>query len=92
MIAILANGQLVQVDWNNEYKDLMWGLMGGGGSQFAIVLEFTMKIFKTPRGGYSTYNLYYTFTDDQTKHSEAAVYPLSAISPIFIAWTEIMAE
>ena len=29
-----------------------------------MVLEFTIKIFKSPAGGYSTYNLYYSFTED----------------------------
>ena len=46
LVAVLADGSIKRINWENEYKDLMWGLMGGGGNQFSLVLEFTIKIHK----------------------------------------------
>ena len=38
LVAVLADGSIQRVNWENEYKDLMWGLLGGGGNQFALVV------------------------------------------------------
>ncbi len=52
-----------------------------------MVLEFTMRIFPAPL--YSTYNLYYTFTD--LTPTPAQAYPLDSIKPVFLAWIQAMA-
>ena len=59
--AVLANGNLVKVNWENDLKDLMWGLMGAGGNQLALVLDFKMKIHKTPENNYSVAFIEYFF-------------------------------
>ena len=38
MRVILPSGYLVTVNWDNEYKDLMWGLLGAGGNNFGFVV------------------------------------------------------
>ncbi len=95
VLAVLADGQLGTVNWDGEYKDLMWGLMGGGGGQLAMVLEFTMRIHKSPAKGYSTTFLEYSF-DEQYDESIAGTnerpgyYDLSSLKPIYKAWLAIM--
>ena len=38
---ILANGKLVHASRDNEFNDLLWGILGYGGGKLAIVLELT---------------------------------------------------
>lgn len=44
---VLSNGDIVKADDQGEYKDLMWGLRGGGGN-FGIVTQFHFRTTKLP--------------------------------------------
>ena len=50
---ILPSGYLVTVNWENEYKDLMWGLLGAGGNNFGFVVEFKLKLISYPEKKYT---------------------------------------
>ena len=53
MRVILPSGYLVTVNWDNEYKDLMWGLLGAGGNNFGFVVEFKLKLLPHPEKKYT---------------------------------------
>lgn len=63
MQVVLATGEIVTVTYENEYRDLMWGMLGSGGSQLAMALEFTMKIHKEQ--AYTRGALSYTFGEKE---------------------------
>lgn len=44
---VLANGEIVVANNENEYADLIWGIRGGGGN-FGIVTKFVLKIHQLP--------------------------------------------
>ena len=44
---VLANGDIVIANDDNEYSDLIWGIRGGGGN-FGIVTKFTLKVHQLP--------------------------------------------
>ena len=41
---VLASGDLVTAQADNEFADLFWAVLGGGGSNFGIVTQFEMNI------------------------------------------------
>jgi len=41
---ILADGSVVTAKPDNEYNDLFWATIGGGGGQFGIVTQYEMNI------------------------------------------------
>ena len=45
-LLILANGKIVRATRNNEYKDLLWGLLGYGGGRLALMLQFTIGLIE----------------------------------------------
>lgn len=84
--AVLASGELVTVTWDNEYSDLAWGLLGSGGQQLAMVLEFTYRIH--PADTYTVLKLNYLFTDDGT----ATSYPVQQFKRVFKRWVHSVQE
>ena len=38
MKVLKPDGELVTANWENEYKDLMWGMLGSGGKNLGIAL------------------------------------------------------
>ena len=50
---MLASGELVKATYDNEYKDLLWALMGYGGGKLGIVVEFTYHIFNDGGNNYN---------------------------------------
>lgn len=40
-----ANGEIMQVTSDNEYKDLFWAACGGGGGNFGILTSLKMKVY-----------------------------------------------
>ena len=48
MRVVLASGEIVTASRDNEYSDLAWGLLGSGGQQLGLVLEFTMRLHPDP--------------------------------------------
>ncbi len=44
-----ANGQLLQITKDNEYKDLFWASCGGGGGNFGVVTSLTLQVYPAPR-------------------------------------------
>lgn len=44
-----ANGQLLHVTKDNEYKDLFWASCGGGGGNFGVVTSLTLQVYPAPR-------------------------------------------
>ena len=54
---VLATGQIVVANDDNEYKNLIWGCRGGGGN-FGIVTKFTFKVHKLPEKVYGGMKVY----------------------------------
>lgn len=52
MKAVLENGEIVTLTRDNEYKDLMWGMLGAGGMNFGVALEFKIKLLPYPKKKY----------------------------------------
>lgn len=46
---VLGDGSIVTATEDNEYKDLLWALRGGGGFSYGIVTEFVIKTFPAPK-------------------------------------------
>ena len=46
--AVLYNGDVITANWHNQYKDLMWALMGGGGGSYALAVEFKIRLNHVP--------------------------------------------
>lgn len=42
---VLANGEMVYVTKDNQYKDLFWACCGGGGGNFGIVTSLVLHVF-----------------------------------------------
>lgn len=40
-----AEGKLIKVTNDNEYKDLFWAACGGGGGNFGVVTSIVMKVY-----------------------------------------------
>lgn len=40
-----ADGEIIQVNPNNEHKDLFWAACGGGAGNFGILTSLTMKLY-----------------------------------------------
>jgi len=40
-----ANGDLIKVTKDNEYKDLFWAACGAGGGNFGVVTSLTIKVY-----------------------------------------------
>ena len=43
---ILSDGRLVTATRDNEYKDLLWAVMGAGGGKFGVVVELTVRLHR----------------------------------------------
>ena len=82
MKVVLASGELVTVTWDNEYSDLAWGLLGSGGQQLGMVVEFTMRLH--PEDTYTQMFVSYSFTEEDT----AASYPMEQFKKVFIKLVE----
>ena len=82
MKVVLASGELVTVTWDNEYSDLAWGLLGSGGQQLGMVVEFTMRLH--PEDTYTQMFVSYSFTEEGTAPS----YPMEQFKKVFIKLVE----
>lgn len=63
MKAVLESGLLVTLTRDNEYKDLMWGMLGAGGMNFGLALEFKIKLHYYPQRTYQWMLMSDIFTD-----------------------------
>lgn len=59
---------MVTLTRNNEYKDLMWGMLGAGGMNFGMGLEYKLKLHSYPELKYNWMFLYSTFSDTDDKY------------------------
>ena len=41
---VLANGDIIKANANNQYRDLFWAIRGGGGGNFGVVTRFLFKL------------------------------------------------
>ena len=53
MTAVLEDGSMVSLTRDNEYKELMWGMLGAGGMNFGLALEFKIKMHSYPQLKYN---------------------------------------
>mmetsp|Transcript_42755 Transcript_42755/g.65680 ORF Transcript_42755/g.65680 Transcript_42755/m.65680 type:complete len:104 (-) Transcript_42755:791-1102(-) len=55
---VVADGSVIQVTENNQNKDLLWALRGGGGSVWGIITNLVVRTHETPLNGlnYRTVN------------------------------------
>ena len=67
---VLSNGDLVTATADNEFNDLFWATLGGGGGNFGIITKYEMNI---PEKTQSSPGLYVELTWDLTEDNWRAV-------------------
>lgn len=58
-MVILANGDIIRTTRDNDYNDLMWGVFGAGGRNFAFILEVTLKLHPYLEKKYNFFGVLY---------------------------------
>jgi hypothetical protein len=87
---LLASGEIVTADRHNQYADLAWAMLGSGGNQLGLALEFTIKLHPEPVGGYSHTYIPYTFTDDLDSVNETlGIYPVAKYKTVYRRWLQV---
>ena len=85
MRGVLADGSIVEMNPDNQYSDLMKGMLGAGGQNFAAATQFTLKLHNYSKKYYSLMRLYYIFEDNS---DEANAKPLDEMPATLAAWAE----
>ena len=72
MKVVLENGPMVTMTRDNEYKDLMWGMLGAGGMNFGLALEYKLKLHPYPQLKYNWMEMKSRFSETNEKYPSLA--------------------